>query len=128
MPVLFALQAIAEASDSSAVTIATLAILVLSVASLWRVFTRAGEPGWAVLVPIYNGVVLLRVARRPVWWLLLLLIPGVNVVTALVVDVALARRFGRSAGFAVGLWLLPFVFLPVLAFTGDARAAGAATA
>lgn len=98
--------------------------LVLVIASLWKVFTKAGQPGWAALIPIYNLVVLVRIAGKPVWWVVLLLIPFVNIVAALFVYMALARAFGKSdVVYGVGLLLLPFVFFPLLAF-GDARYAG----
>lgn len=98
---------------------AAFALLVLCFASIWRVFQHAGEPGWAAFVPIYNLVVLLRIARRPLWWLLLLLVPVVNVFALVAVDVSLAHRFRRSTAFGMGLSVLPFVFFPLLAFRDD---------
>jgi hypothetical protein len=95
-----------------------LAVFVL--AGFWRVFQKAGKPGWACLVPIYNLVVLLQIARRPVWWLLLMLIPIVNLFVTLVVVVDIARAFGKGVGFGLGLFFLGFVFYPILGFS-DAR-------
>lgn len=105
-----------DPAPSPIVALLCLTLGILMVASLWRIFQRAGEPGWAVLVPIYHGVVLLRIAQRPLWWLLLLLIPFVNVGIVIAIYVAVAHRFGRSTAFGVGLGLVPFVFLPLLAF------------
>jgi len=99
------------------------AIVVLMIASMWRVFTKAGQPGWAALIPIYNTIVLLEIVGKPVWWILLLLIPVVNLVFVVILFVELAKCFGKGAGFAVGLILLGFVFFPMLAF-GDAEYLG----
>jgi hypothetical protein len=90
------------------------------VASMWKVFTKAGEPGWASIVPIYNIIVLLKIAQKPGWWLVLMLIPGVNAIVGIILALSLAKSFGRGAGFGVGLAFLPMIFYPVLAF-GDSR-------
>ncbi len=104
-----------------------LAVIVLLIASMWVIFTKAGQPGWAAIVPIYNGVVLLQIVGRPVWWIVLLLIPFVNFIVGLLVVLDLAKSFGQSVGFGIGLLLLPFVFAPMLAF-GDAKYRGPAAA
>jgi hypothetical protein len=93
-----------------------LAIAVFYVAAAWRVFTKAGRPGWAVLVPVYNMVVLLRIVGLSGWWVLAWLGPFVAWVVAVVVSVYLARSFGKGLGFGLGLAFLGFIFLPVLAF------------
>lgn len=95
-----------------------LAVFVLVVAGLWKVFTKAGEPGWAAIVPIYNLVVLLKIAGRPLWWFLLLLVPIVNFIIAILVALDVARKFGQSAGFGLGLAFLPMIFYPILGFGG----------
>jgi len=100
-----------------------LAFTLLIIVSGWRIFTKAGEPGWAILIPIYNVVVLLKIAGKPWWWLLLLIIPFVNIAIAFVVNIKVAERFGKTAGFGIGLSLLGFIFLPILAF-GDAQYLG----
>ena len=97
-----------------------LAIVLLMIASMWKVFEKAGEPGWAALIPIYNNVVLLKIAGKPVWWFLLMLIPVVNFVVLIMVMISLAKNFGQGTGFAFGLLLLAPVFYPMLAW-GDAR-------
>lgn len=96
-----------------------LAVVVLTIAGMWKVFSKAGQPGWAVLIPIFNFYVLLKVAGKPGWWLILLLIPLVNVAIAILTIVAVCERFGKGGGFAVGLIFLPFIFYPILGF-GDA--------
>ncbi|GAB4515786.1 MAG: DUF5684 domain-containing protein [Haliangiales bacterium] len=102
----------------------SLAIIVLMVASMWKVFAKAGKPGWAAIVPIYNLVVILEIAGKPIWWIVLFLIPLVNIVVAFLVYIAFAERFGKSAGFGIGLALLGFIFFPILGF-GDAQYQGA---
>ncbi len=97
-----------------------LAILVLIIAALWKIFVKAGEPGWAAIVPIYNFIVILKIVRRPLWWILLFLIPFVNLVIAFIVAFDLAKVFGKGAGFALGLIFLAPIFYPILAW-GDAR-------
>ena len=97
-----------------------LAIMGLMVASMWKIFTKAGEPGWAALVPIYNIVVLLKITGKPIWWIVGFIIPIVNMVVAILVMVALAKAFGKGVGFAIGMLLLGIVFFPILAFS-DAK-------
>lgn len=97
------------------------ALTWLMLASSWRVFEKAGRAGWESLVPLYNGYLLTcEVARKEALWFVLLLVPLANVVAAAVVSLAVARRFGRSEGFGIGLLLLPWVFYPILGF-GEAR-------
>ncbi len=100
-----------------------IALIVFFIICYWKVFTKAGKPGWAAIVPIYNIIVLLEIVGKPVWWFLLMLIPCVNIVIAVLVTIELAKVFGKSTGFAVGLILLPFIFIPILAF-GDAEYLG----
>jgi len=100
-----------------------IAIIVLMVASMWKLFTKAGQPGWAAIVPIYNAIVMLQIAGKPVWWLVLMLIPFVNIVIEIMVLAGLAEKFGKSGGYVVGMIFLPFIFFPMLAF-GDAQYMG----
>jgi hypothetical protein len=95
-------------------------IAVASLAGLWGVFAKAGRPGWAALIPFYNTAVLLDIAGKPVWWLILYQVPIVSLVIHILVMVELAKAFGKTPAYAAGLVLLPFVFLPWLGF-GDAR-------
>jgi hypothetical protein len=106
------------------VLIIELGIIVLSIAGLWKTFEKAGKPGWAAIIPIYNVIVLLEIAGRPIWWFILLLIPIVGVVIAIIVCLDVAKAFGKSAGFGVGLALLGFIFFPMLGFS-DAQYLGA---
>lgn len=100
-----------------------LAFLVVMIASAWKIFEKAGQPGWAAIVPIYNVVVLLQIVGKPLWWIILFLIPLVNVVAGILVYIDLAKCFGKSTGFAFGMLFLGFIFFPILAF-GNARYLG----
>jgi hypothetical protein len=103
----------------------SLAVTVVIIAGLWKTFAKAGKPGWACLIPIYNAWVMLAIAGKPGWWLLLLFVPLVNIIVWFLVGIALAERFGKGAGFGVGLVLLGFIFFPILGF-GDAEYRAAA--
>ena len=92
------------------------AIFIVVIASQWMVFTKAGQPGWACLIPILNLLVILKLVKRPMWWILLFLIPIVNFVTLLIVLVDLAKAFGKGIGFAIGLIILGPIFYLILGF------------
>ncbi|MBD0324805.1 MAG: signal peptidase I [Pyrinomonadaceae bacterium] len=100
-----------------------LAVVVLVIAGFWKVFEKAGQPGWASIVPIYNVIVLLRIAGKPWWWLLLLFIPLVNFVVAIMIAIEVAGNFGKGVGFGLGLAFLGFIFYPILGF-GSAQYMG----
>ncbi|HEU5187833.1 MAG TPA: DUF5684 domain-containing protein [Candidatus Saccharimonadales bacterium] len=101
-----------------------LIIWALSIVAFWRVFEKAGQPGWAALIPFYNMYVLLKIVGRPGWWLILLFIPLVNVIVSLVVALDMAKAFGKSTLFGVvGLWLFNIIGYLILAF-GDAKYIG----
>lgn len=104
-----------------------LALIALFIAVGWRIFTKAGKPGWAAIVPIYNLFVMMEIVGRPAWWIVLMLLPFVNFIAAIVVSMDLAKSFGKSAGFGIGLALLGIFFAPILAF-GDAQYQGPAAA
>lgn len=96
------------------------AVVLVIVAAMWVTFTKAGEPGWACLVPIYNMVVMCKIAGKPWWWILLMIIPFVNFVIIIMLFIAFAKNFGKGAGFGIGLAFLGFIFFPMLAW-GDAK-------
>ncbi|MDA3911884.1 MAG: DUF5684 domain-containing protein [Bacteroidales bacterium] len=102
-----------------------LALMLLMLISMWRIFTKAGKPGWAVIVPIYNIIVLLEIIGKPLWWILLFLIPGVNFIFMIWMWNLLSLSFGKNTGFTVGLLLLPFIFIPLLGL-GSAKYVGPA--
>jgi hypothetical protein len=105
------------------IVIIYLGIIGLTIAGAWKTFEKAGKPGWASIVPIYNIIVMLEIIGRPLWWIVLLFIPFVGIVAAVIIMIDFAKAFGKGAGFGVGLAFLPFVFYPMLGF-GDAQYAG----
>lgn len=97
-----------------------LLILVAVIAGMWKVFEKAGKPGWACLVPIYNIIVLLEIIGKPLWWIVLYFVPCANIVVAFLVGIELAKRFGKDTIYGVLIALFPMVMFPVLGFT-DAK-------
>ena len=96
-----------------------LAMIGVMIASGWKVFTKAKLPGWGILVPIYNVYLQFKLAGHPnwAWWLLL---PPVAAILLIVANFEIAKKFGKGTGFALGLWFLPIIFYPILAW-GDAQ-------
>jgi len=91
-------------------------VIVLTIVSVWHTYKKAGKPGWASIVPIYNLVVLLEIAEKPKWWVILMFIPLVNIVIFIIVNESIGRKFGKPNVFgALGLTFLPFIFYPILA-------------
>lgn len=89
---------------------------VFAIAGIWKIFSKAGKPGWASIVPVYNLVVMLEVIDRPIWWILLYFIPFVNMIVALIVVYELSKMFKKGIGFTLGLVFFPFIFYPILGF------------
>lgn len=85
-------------------------------ACYWKIYSKAGQPGWAIFVPFYNFFVMLRIVNKPWWWFFLLFIPLVNIVIAIIIVHRLSLSFGKGAGFTLGLLFLSIVFVPILAF------------
>src|SRR5438128_37357 len=102
-----------------------LAFTILMIAAFWKIFAKAGQPGWACIIPIYNLYVWCKIVGRPWWWILLMLIPFVNFIVAIILCIDLAKSFGKGAGFGIGLALLAVIFLPILGF-GSAQYQGPA--
>jgi hypothetical protein len=104
---------------SLVISVLMLALCIGIIAGVWKVFSKAGKPGWACLIPIYNVIVLLQIIGRPWWWLVLLLVPIVGIIVAVMVSIELAKSFGKGAGFGIGLALLGPIFFPILGFGND---------
>ncbi len=83
----------------------------------WRIFEKAGKPGWAAIIPIYSTIVMLEIVGKPWWWLLLFFIPIVNIVFAVWMLNLLSLSFGKGVGFTLGLLFLSPIFYPILAFS-----------
>ena len=93
-----------------------LAFAGVMILAYWKIFVKAGKPGWASLVPIYNAVVFLDIAGKPTWWILLMFIPFVNFVVMLIALNSFVQKFGKGLGFLLGLIFLSPIFLLILAF------------
>jgi hypothetical protein len=93
-----------------------LAFVVLMIASLWKLFEKAGQKGWTSIVPILNTVVVLKVTHKELWWLVVAIIPCTAWIAFIVIYFNLAKAFGKGAGWGVGTIILPFIFVPALAF------------
>jgi hypothetical protein len=104
-----------------------LVFVVLMIAALWKVFSKAGEPGWAAIIPIVNTYFLCKIAGRPGWWVILMFIPLVNLIIWIILCIDVAKSFGKGTGFGIGLLLLPFIFFLILGF-GSAQYQGPAAA
>jgi len=102
-----------------------LAVTILMIAACWKIFTKAGQPGWAAIIPIYNWYILCKIVGRPGWWVILLLIPFINFIIGIILCIDLAKSFGKGVGFAIGLILLGIIFFPILGF-GSAQYQGPA--
>jgi hypothetical protein len=114
------------ASNGAAIGIGVVvyvAVVVFEIAALWQVFVKASEAGWKAIIPIWNTLIMLKIIGRKWWWILLFLIPIVNIIVYVIVYYELAKSFGKGGGFAVGNILLPFIFVPILGF-GPAQYAG----
>jgi hypothetical protein len=118
---------LSASASGAAVVIVYLAVIVIEIAALWRIFEKAGAPGWAAVIPIYNAYVVLKIVGRPVWWLLLFFIPLVNLIFEIIVANDLSKSFGRRSAFTVGLVLLSPIFIPILGFGGARYSGPAAT-
>jgi hypothetical protein len=93
------------------------AIVLLMIISMWIVVKKAGRPGVSQIVPIWNLIELVRIAGKPLWWIILiLLVPVANIVMLIMTFHGISKAFGKDAGFTAGLVLLPFIFWPILAF------------
>ncbi|MFI3247997.1 MAG: DUF5684 domain-containing protein [Rikenellaceae bacterium] len=101
-------------------TLLSLLFVLLPLICWWVIFQKAGLPGWAAIIPIYNFLIMLKTAGKPWWWIFLFLIPVVNFIFMVLMMMGIASKFGRGTLFAAGLVFLPFIFAPILAF-GDSK-------
>jgi hypothetical protein len=101
------------------VGIGLLVIILFFIVCGWILFSKAGVPGILSLIPIVNVFFMVKIAGKPLWWFILLFIPIVNIIISLLLCLALAERFGKGALMGIVLFFLPFIGLPILAFTGE---------
>ncbi|MBS1487685.1 MAG: signal peptidase I [Bacteroidetes bacterium] len=99
------------------------AIIVLMIVSMWKIFVKAGKPGWAAIIPIYNIIVLLEIVNKPIWWFILLIIPLVNFIILIILIHRLSLSFGQGVGFTLLLIFVGIIGFPMLAF-GDYKYVG----
>ena len=100
--------------ESPVFTLISLALVILMFYSMFRMYEKAGQPGWAAIIPIYNFIVLLRIVGKPWWWILLVFIPFVGIIIAIMITYKLSQSFGKGRGFAMGLIFIPIIFYPIL--------------
>ena len=93
-----------------------LIVTLLPVLSFWFLYSKANEPGWASIIPIYSTLVWLKIIGKPWYWLLLFCVPYLNFVFLIWAVNLTSKSFGKSEGFTFGLILLPLIFWPILAF------------
>lgn len=93
-----------------------LSIITFVIISMWKVFVKAGQPGWACIVPIYNLIIMLKIANKPWWWIFMFIIPIANLVFAIMLLHRISLSFGKGGGFTVGLLFLGIIFWGILAF------------
>lgn len=91
-------------------------LVIITIAAQWRIYDKAGKPGWAAIIPIYNIIVLMEIIGKPWWWLLLFLFPPTALIFAIWSVNLLSKSFGQSVGFTIGLLLVGIIFYPMLAF------------
>ena len=97
---------------------ATFALTLLIFAGFWKTFEKAGEPGWAGIIPIYNLYVLVKISGNAWWWFILFFVPLINFVATLKISIDVAGKFNRGVLFGLGLTFLSFIFFPLLGFGG----------
>jgi hypothetical protein len=107
------------------VGIVSVILAIIMIVAVWKIYVKAGKPGWASIVPIYNIIVYLEIIGKPWWWLLLMCIPFVNIIFAIWAINLLSKSFGKGVGFTIGLLILGPIFILILAF-GGAKYAGPA--
>jgi uncharacterized membrane protein YhaH (DUF805 family) len=100
-----------------------LVVAVLYIAGMWKAFEKAGHPGWAAIIPIYNVYIITKIVGREPWWVILAIIPCVSFVVWIVLSIDVAKSYGKDTAYGIGLWLLGFVFWPMLGF-GQAQYVG----
>lgn len=97
---------------------------VFTLVCMWKVFKKAGKPGWAAIVPIYNIIVMLEIAELPMWYIALFCVPFANIYAMFKIYIEFAHKFGKSTGFGVGMVFLSPIFLGILAFGKDSNYQG----
>jgi hypothetical protein len=100
--------------------ITALIFIVVNIVAVWKIFEKAGKPGWKSIIPVYNLIVIFDILGKPWWWILFLLIPGLHIIIPIWMIILLGERFGKSDLFIIALQLFGFIMIPILAFS-DAK-------
>lgn len=93
-----------------------LAVLVINIVANWKIYQKAGQPGWTSIIPIYNMIVLMDIVNKPRWWVILMFVPIVNIVVCIIAVHRLSLSFGKDIAYTLGLILLGLIFFPILGF------------
>ena len=102
-----------------------LAIFALVIAGLWKLFAKAGRPGWASIIPIYNIIVMQDIVGREAWKIVLLLIPLLNIYFGITLYISFAKAYGkRGIGNYLAILLLGIIFIPLWGFSNEVRYQG----
>ena len=92
---------------------------ILMIVAMWKIYVKAGKPGWASIIPIYNIIIFLEIIGKPWWWLLIMFfVPIANLIFMIWAINLLSKSFGKGVGFTLGLLLLGPIFILILAFGG----------
>ncbi|WP_442589871.1 DUF5684 domain-containing protein [Pedobacter sp. AW31-3R] len=89
-------------------------LLVLTVVGLWKMFEKAGKPGWAAIIPVYNLIVLLEITGKPMIWIIWLIIPCTSPIFAIWLVNLNMKSFGKSVAYTIGAIFLPFIIYPII--------------
>ena len=108
-----------QASGNPVVTFISLAIVVVVLVALWKIYEKGGEKGWKALIPFYNVYIQFKLFWGNGWIFLLTLIPIVNVIVQIMLLHKMSKAFGHGVGYTFGLIFLPYIFLAILGFNGD---------
>ena len=112
-----------------------LVLLVIALIGYAKIYEKAGEPGWAAFVPVYSTIVLVKIIKKPSWWIITIsvcywvsvfwtasissLIGFVSTVFTIWATNLLVHKFGKGVGYTIGMIFLPFIFAPMLGFGDD---------
>ena len=105
------------AAIGAIIIIISLALSIVLIIAQWKIYKKAGKPGWASIIPIYNFIVLLQIVELPIWYIALLIIPFANIYAMFKIYIELSHKFGKSTGFGVATFFFSFICLPILAFS-----------
>jgi hypothetical protein len=104
----------------------SLALGAIMIISMWRLYTKAGRPGWASIVPFYNQIVMIKIIGRPLWWFAMMFVPFANIVFSVMIMLEFVKSYGKDTWFGVASLFFPYVIFPIMAFDKNIRYVGPA--